>query len=273
MQWLGEAEEGAERNLLLTGNDIGKELDGTAFYTSWLAAQFVDDAVGVVTTDSVPGLRNAAGSFDFMTHDDGECVLRGGCPELAYLDVVQPNPGVLGAELVAEYVKTDMTTRPAGVAYTDSTAYQTVTLGFGMELMSDTRLPTGHFAVGVNDRVDLMANIMEYFERTPGGTPTGVDGELVTRLACARPNPFGPSTTISYTVSARGRVMLRVFDLSGRVVRTLVDSAVDVGERRVVWDGTTDAGERAASGVYFVRLETRGAGGPFTAARKLVMLR
>ncbi len=274
MQWLGEAEEGAERNLLMTGNDIGKELDGTAFYTQWLASEFLDDGVGIVTVDSVPGLRNAAGGFDFMTHDDGECVLRGGCPELAYLDVVQPNPGVFGAELVAEYVKTDMTTRPAGVAHTDSTGYQTVTLGFGMELMSDDMLPTGYFALGVHDRVDLMANIMEYFERIPGGTPTGVDdGELVARLACARPNPFGRSTTIRYTASTRGHVSLRVFDLAGRVVRTLVGGVKGPGEHSVTWDGTTDLGERAASGVYFVRMEASSGSGAVEAARKLVLLK
>jgi hypothetical protein len=276
-QWLSEAGAGAERNLLLTGDDVANATSSTGFLTTWLAAEFVADGIGVVTTDSVPGLRDFAGGFDFMTYDDRECVLRGGCPELAYFDVIQPYPGATGAELVAEYVKADMTARPAGVAYTDTSGYQTVTLGFGMESMSagaGVGLPAGHFAAGLHDRVDLMANIMEYFEKAPGGTPTGVGGgELVARLSCAHPNPFGPSTTIRYAAPAGGRVSVRVYDLAGRVVKTLVDGDANPGEHVAVWDGTTDSGGRAASGVYFVRLEADGGRGASAVARKLVLLK
>jgi len=280
ISWLGQAGEGKERNLLLTGNDIGYELveagdETLGFYTDWLATEYLDNAVGEATVDSVPGLRDFAGGFDFMTHDDRECVLRGGCPELGYFDVIQPYPGVLGAELIAEYVKADMTTRPAGVAYTDSTGYQTVTLGFGMEFMSDVLLPTGHFAPGVSDRVDLMANIMEYFAKAPTGPGTGSeDNEMfVTKLSHARPNPFNPSTTIAYSIAGRSRVTIRVYDAAGRVMRTLVDSPVDAGPHMAVWDGTADAGQRAASGVYFVRMEAEGPAGGFREVRKVVLLK
>ena len=280
ISWLGQSGEGKERNLLLTGNDIGYELieaekETLGFYTDWLATEYLDDAVGEVAVDSVPGLRDFAGGFEFMTHDDRECVLRGGCPELGDFDVIQPYPGVFGAELVAEYVKADMTTRPAGVAYTDSTGYQTVTLGFGMEFMSDVLLPTGYYAPGVSDRADLMANIMEYFQKAPTGPGTGTEGNgvFVTKLSQARPNPFNPSTTIAYSLAGRSRVTIRVYDLTGRIVRTLVDGEVESGEYVAVWDGTTDAGKRAASGVYFVRMEGSGDAGRFSEASKAVMLK
>jgi hypothetical protein len=280
INWLSQASAGFERNLLLTGNDIGKELveadkETLGFYGDWMAVEYLGNTIGDATVDSMPVLRDYAGGFDFMTYDDRQCVLRGGCPSLNYFDVIQPTPGISGAEVVAEYVKVDMTTRPAGVAYTDTSGYQAVTLGFGIEFMSDMLLPNGYFASGASDRVDLMANIMEYFEQTPTGPATGTEGGevLVTRLGPARPNPFNPRTTFEYSLAGRSHVTIRVFDLTGRVVKTIVAGERGPGEHVAVWDGTTDAGDCAASGVYFVRMEVAESSGAFTAARKLVLLK
>jgi len=81
---------------------------------------------------------------------------------------------------------------------------------------------------------------------------------LVTRLLAPSPNPFNPATTVAYSVASSGRVTIRVYDLAGRAVRTLADTSHDAGEFEVVWDGTTDADTRAASGVYFIRMTTVG---------------
>jgi hypothetical protein len=106
---------------------------------------------------------------------------------------------------------------------------------------------------------------------------TGVPEEEVARAWIARvhPNPFGPTTTIEYGIGAPAQVTLRVFDLAGRVVRTLADRGVDVGDHKVVWDGTSDSGSPVASGVYFVQLECGGDVHVTTsvAVRKLVLLR
>jgi flagellar hook assembly protein FlgD len=56
-------------------------------------------------------------------------------------------------------------------------------------------------------------------------------------------------------------------------VRTLVDAHVAAGRRTATWDGTTDSGERAASGVYFVKMETTGPTDIFRANKKLVLLK
>ena len=163
--------------------------------------------------------------------------------------------------------------QPAGVAYTHPTmGYQTVNLGFGVEFMMDALQPNGHYTSGISDRSDLLANIMEYFGKAPGGPGTGVSdtGSFTTGLGRAYPNPFNPTTTIEYSVAASCRVTLRVYDLAGRVVRTLVDEPVEAGEHAVVWEGTSDSGKRAGSGVYFLKMET---GQGFSAARKLVLLK
>jgi flagellar hook assembly protein FlgD len=69
------------------------------------------------------------------------------------------------------------------------------------------------------------------------------------------PNPFNPSTTISFTVPETGVVSLTIHDTLGRTVRTLVDGLVPAGAHEVVWDGRDEAGNVAANGVYFSRLQ------------------
>ena len=169
-----------------------------------------------------------------------------------------------------------MTVWPGGVAYTHpSMGYQTVNLGFGIEFMIGDLMQNGRYTTGCPDRVDIMANIMEYFGREPTGPGTGTDDSVVfmNRLDHARPNPFNPATTIAYSVAAPGRVTLLVYDLAGRVVRTLVDSRVDPGPHTVVWDGTPAKGPRAASAVYFLKMEAPGRADSFRATRKLVLLK
>ena len=90
-------------------------------------------------------------------------------------------------------------------------------------------------------------------------------------LAQNFPNPFNPSTTISYSVPEGNteQVSLKVYDLRGRLVKTLVTGAREAGNYNVFWDGTLESGGKAASGVYFYRLSA----GDFTQTRKLVLLK
>lgn len=76
----------------------------------------------------------------------------------------------------------------------------------------------------------------------------------VNALLQNRPNPFNPETVIPYSIAVRGRVLIRVFDIMGRSVRTLVDGVEVAGNHIVRWNGKTDGGAKAASGVYFYRI-------------------
>ena len=283
--WLNQAGEGKERNLLLTGNDIGFELMDTgketlSFYETWLASEYLGDRVGEVTVDSVPGLVERVGGWTFISHDDAECILRGGCPILNNFDRVQPYAGIPGTEIVADYVKLDTTTDPAGVAYTHQTlGYRTVNLGFGMEFMMDgtggggsaNYTAEGYYHTGVADRVNLLENVMSYAGQVPQGSETGVvDGGAKNTLSHAYPNPFNPMTKIAYSTKETGPVTIEVYNVAGKVVRTLLDTELDAGASGfVVWDGTSEAGERCASGVYFYRIAAPG----FMESHKMIMLK
>jgi len=83
------------------------------------------------------------------------------------------------------------------------------------------------------------------------------------------PNPFNPRTVIRYDLAEPARVILRVYDVRGALVRTLEDRDRPAGRYEVGWDGLNDRGERVASGVYFYRIVA----GPFRATRKMVLLK
>ncbi len=63
------------------------------------------------------------------------------------------------------------------------------------------------------------------------------------------PNPFNAQTTIVYGIPSRSRVSLRLYDILGRLVRTLAEGEQEPGEYEVLWDGTGETGQDAASGV------------------------
>ncbi len=83
------------------------------------------------------------------------------------------------------------------------------------------------------------------------------------------PNPFNPSTTISYYLPERMQVRLDVYDVSGRLVARLADGEQERGDKVVQWDGRGMRGERASSGVYYYRLQA----GKEVISRTMVLLR
>lgn len=80
-------------------------------------------------------------------------------------------------------------------------------------------------------------------------------------LLGARPNPFAHNSVVAFVVpSHEGKVRITVYDVSGRLVKTLVDESVGKGRHEVTWDGTDDSGQQVGAGVYLCRLEAGGQG-------------
>lgn len=77
-------------------------------------------------------------------------------------------------------------------------------------------------------------------------------------LAEARPNPFNPMTVIAYGLASGGPVDLRIFDVQGRLVRTLVNAAQPAGHYAFLWDARNEEGRAVPAGVYFSRLVAEG---------------
>jgi hypothetical protein len=95
-------------------------------------------------------------------------------------------------------------------------------------------------------------------------------------LSQSIPNPFNHKTSFRYQLPAPVFVSLKVYDITGRLVRTLVDKEEKEGFYRRVWDGRDETQKPVSSGIYFVRLsaqETGSSTGDYTSTKKMILLR
>jgi len=91
----------------------------------------------------------------------------------------------------------------------------------------------------------------------------GLDDEphlLPHRIALEQnfPNPFNPSTVINFIIPERSHIELTVYDLKGKIVRSLANDTYQIGQYQVTWDGLNDLGESVNAGLYMCRLEGGG---------------
>lgn len=119
----------------------------------------------------------------------------------------------------------------------------------GKRLGTDAQVPTR--------RQEFLAACLELLRS--GSQPTAVSNVApLLALHPAAPNPFTSSTTIWYDLSRDARVRVSIFDVSGRLVRTLMDRPETQGPHSINWDGRDGSGNRVASGVYFYSLYAGG---------------
>jgi len=92
---------------------------------------------------------------------------------------------------------------------------------------------------------------------------------LPTQLKSNYPNPFNPSTTITFDILKDSHVCLEIFNIKGQKVKTLVDGLRGSGNHSIVWDGHDDIGREVNSGIYFYRMVS----GEYTSVRKMILLK
>ena len=83
------------------------------------------------------------------------------------------------------------------------------------------------------------------------------------------PNPFNPSTTIHYSLPKNNFVRLKIIDLEGREVKTLINSFQTKGKKSVIWNAKNNQGRPASSGMYFYLIES----GEFSATKKMTLIK
>ncbi len=103
---------------------------------------------------------------------------------------------------------------------------------------------------------------------------TGIESDdlgvpLAFKLQQNHPNPFNPSTTISYTIVEGGEVQLKIYNALGYVVKTFVQGTQPAGEYSVVWDAMDAFGQLVASGLYFYQLKI----GDLQSTRRMILLK
>jgi len=92
-----------------------------------------------------------------------------------------------------------------------------------------------------------------------GMMATGINDQAIiadVQLQVPAPNPFRSATMINYNLAQPGSIRLAIYDLSGRLIRSLASENVPAGRGQIQWNGRDNTGRQVASGVYECRLET-----------------
>ena len=72
------------------------------------------------------------------------------------------------------------------------------------------------------------------------------------------PNPFNPTTNISFEIGESGKTKIDIFNVKGQKIKTLLNERMEVGKHSVVWNGKDDKNKRVSSGVYFYKVSING---------------
>ena len=97
------------------------------------------------------------------------------------------------------------------------------------------------------------------------------DSQVVTNFDLEQnfPNPFNPSTEIQFSVKENSQVVLKIYDVLGREVKTLVNKEMNNGKYSVIWKGDNNSGEKVSSGIYLYRIEAKG----YSKSMKMLLLK
>ena len=209
------------------------------------------------------GVGEAAGFLSDLFGPD-TLVAFGGCPVINDFDVIEPS-GTATLEMSYHGNGTEV-----GAIVADTTtnlqgrAVGFVLSGFSYHYIRDAR------AQGYLAREEHMFRIINWLGNlwSPGlGSGPAVP---TNSLLQNYPNPFNPTTTIRYSIAERGHVSLRVYNVAGQLVKTLVDEVQSPAAIEPVrWDGRNDAGQPVSSGVYFYKLIAKN----YTQTKKMVLLK
>ena len=219
--------------LFLVGQNIGEEIGETDFYGNYLKSMHVMD-----DTDeyAIVGVESELLGDGFILATSGG----GGANNCSSPSAVSPGGGSVTSFEFGNIQEA------AAIRYDG--AYRLVYFATSFEAINDSV-----------QRRALLRRIMDFL-----GSPSGADSSednvpsATSALSMtASPNPFNPVSSIKYTVpSGAGErpVTMIIYDISGKSVRKLVDGELSGGTYTVTWDGTTNTGGSAASGVYICRL-------------------
>jgi len=107
-------------------------------------------------------------------------------------------------------------------------------------------------------------------------TETGIGNDFpffVTELHENHPNPFNPATTINFSLKEECNVSIKIYNIRGAVVRTLIEGVIKAAYHEIYWDGKNNAGKQVGSGLYFYKMVSEDSNGKYTSTKKMILLK
>jgi hypothetical protein len=265
--------------LWVCGDDIAYDLDGLAstpsltLMSTWCGVDFIATSYfdetggrtgGGTVTPIVTGDADA-GIFIHLGVPD-KWFAYGGCFVINQFDVLDKTAN---GKRAAFYPVKSAVNRYAAISSTTLNPsgfnVNTMWFGFSYQYVRDDVVSAPV------DRFEIANDVFKWMQNETNINITGTNTPpRATMLTQNYPNPFNPSTTIKFDLKEKGFVTLKVYNVAGQLVKTLVNGVRDAGfANQVTWNGTNDRGASVASGIYFYKLETK----DYSKTLKMVMLR
>jgi hypothetical protein len=244
--------QNGDRNLMLTGNHLFNSISnsiGGAFLSDWIGVGYggyhISNMIGGLSNPSIVTLNAAALPLpmDFS--------VLGRCPYNYTFNVISLYDGTIALANFQDAVGADSGI-PA-VTYNETMGSRVVFSCVDFSLWG-----TPHGKSATSARAQNLSAILDVFGQSASGPATDTPGiiEFFTRN---HPNPFNPVTRISFSVPQAGDVSVKIYNLRGELVRTLVDDVMPVSALVTrEWLGRDDKGRDVSSGVYFYEVKTKG---------------
>ena len=266
---IGGGEPASYTNSIILNDRIYIPLFGNTTRDDDALAAYEEAAPGYV----VSGYTHTAWWTDDALHCRAKGVMDSGMLRVAHTPIGEETPGPVTIEaFVDDRSETGVAAVELHYRF-DGEPWQSVPMSFTGSDLYQGEIPEPLFATTVDYYIHAEDNSGrgEGAPRTEpaawhtfpitGDLATGVDlppGTPLARLHGNYPNPFNPTTTFRFDLKYRERVVLTVYNVAGRKIRTLLDGERDGGSHEVVWDGQNDSGEPVPSGVYYYRLRAAG---------------
>lgn len=241
---------GGNKDMYLSGDGVISDLAtnqgvlGATFLSSVVGVDVVtDDVRALINNQAFPVVRVIPGHQVFVGGD--EWAVYGGCPRIRTFDGVR---ALNGTDKVAEF--TDPNGIPGAYIYaaaaenTYNSTNRIVSMPYDV-----AQIVGGTPVIPFSKSTAVLGDVLVHF----GYGKIGAAGETPAVPVfdmTSYPNPFNPATRLDYTIGAAGHLSLKIYNIRGQLVRTLIDRTV-VTSGHVMWDGTNNAGAQVSSGVYF----------------------
>lgn len=223
-------------NLLLSGQGIAEDIGNSMFYTDYLHATMQPgNTSGQRILQGVDGDPISDGMVVSISGGDG-------ANNQTHVNVIEPQ------EDAESFLNFFPTTNSVALHYQGD--YRLIYLAFGFEAVNQ-RTPV------MASREELMYNMLMFLD--PNVDVVTPEPHILTPESYSLsnyPNPFNPQTTIAYELPQTTEVTLAIYDIQGRLIRTLVHGAHSAGRYSTVWNGRDSDGQPVGSGVYVYRLTT-----------------
>ncbi len=238
-------------------SDVGS--GAPTFLTDYMGLSYADnDLRPLLGGDTAPVVTPVDGNSVFQTTESW--IAFGGCSRINTFDAVT----IDGGEQLAVF-NDGVSGYSAATKHITASGSEVISMPYDFMFIRTPPLVATGLPVKTNQpaplpaRVQLLHEILTDFNLPPGVyLPTGIDLPGKAFTANAYPNPFNPITKIEFTMPRSGHLSLKIFNVRGELVRTLINEAKAEGSGHVMWDGTNDQGKGVSSGVYFYEARTGG---------------